>query len=425
MSDGVSIGKLLALLQYGARFPDFPENFTLPSLDPNYVPPQNHVRLERFCYFMLALAVVTVLLRLWIRYFKQPTKLGLDDWLMIPALIFAVGLIVDEILLLKIGGVGQHVYDIPYPQFAVSQKLEFAGVLLYYVSIYFVRISIAAFHYRLVGGTSSRQRKIIKITGVILTLVFIAATLTYSFSCTPIAAIWDMDIRLSSFKQLNISAIVLFYSICYTILDIWLLALPIHIVWSLQLPLETKVKVTCIFFLGGVACVGSIIKCIGIYSTFDSFDPTWNCLFFMIGSIIEVGFGIVSASMPALNFLIVAATPYLFRCFRSETTLKGGVAEATQITSPTITRNMWSGDDYDPGNSTEVASTRRTKIYKRMKFESFQEGETSKDYESMAGFDMEMHGSSQSRDRLKSVGHANKLTADNVNDLSWLDFSKD
>jgi hypothetical protein len=85
--DELSASLALRLQQYTASFPDFPKNFTLPSLqDPNYVPPKRARGPLVFCYASISLATVLVLLRLYVRKFSQ-MKFGLDDWLIIPALV--------------------------------------------------------------------------------------------------------------------------------------------------------------------------------------------------------------------------------------------------------------------------------------------------------------------------------------------------
>jgi hypothetical protein len=77
--------KLIALLNYASKFPDFPKNFSPPSLtDPNYVPPTNYTGLEVFAYVMAPLTTIAVISRLWIRKRVKGMLFGWDDWLAIP-----------------------------------------------------------------------------------------------------------------------------------------------------------------------------------------------------------------------------------------------------------------------------------------------------------------------------------------------------
>jgi len=88
-----------------------------------------------------------------------------------------------------------------------------------------------------------------------------------------------------------------------------LLILPIHTIWSLKLPIQTRIGVTWVFVFGGVACCGAILKACYIYDTLDTFDPVWHGINFVAGAVIEVGFGVISSSMPALNHVIVVTLP--------------------------------------------------------------------------------------------------------------------
>src|ERR1700712_405537 len=82
-----------------------------------------------------------------------------------------------------------------------------------------------------------------------------------------------MDVRLAGFTQVNLSLEIFILTIFYLLMDLWLLILPLHTIWSLQLPLRTRIGVAWVFIFGGVACAGAILKTVDIYPVFHSYDP--------------------------------------------------------------------------------------------------------------------------------------------------------
>src|ERR1700753_1705432 len=122
--EGQDPKRLLQFLQYASQFPDYPKNFTPPGLlDPNYVPPTNYVRLERYTYAMGAIMTIVVLARLWIRKRIKVMVFGWDDWLAIPGLVLSLGLFAVVILLVRIGGAGRHVYDVSFDRIEKTQQV--------------------------------------------------------------------------------------------------------------------------------------------------------------------------------------------------------------------------------------------------------------------------------------------------------------
>jgi len=300
--------RIVQFLNYASTFPDFPKNFTPPWLtDPNYVAPANYARLESFTYVMAVLSTVVVVARLYIRKRIKGMVFGWDDWLAIPGLILALGLFAVVILLIRIGGAGRHVYDVSFQRIEKTQQLEFAGLMIYYLAIFVIRMSITAFLYRLMGATSRFKRMLLHGTVVLLVLELLVQVFAYVFAYKPISANWDMNTRLDGYTtHLNITLEIFILSILYLLTDIWLLILPVHTIWKLQLSLQTRIGVTWIFVFGGVACAGAIVKACYIYPTLYSFDPLWRGIPFVAGAVIEVSFGVISSSMPALNHLIVS-----------------------------------------------------------------------------------------------------------------------
>jgi len=145
--------------------------------------------------------------------------------------------------------------------------------MIYFAAIFLIRLSITAFMYRFIGLTSDIKRMLLHVTAAILAAQFLVQVIAYVFSCKPISAAWDINVRLAGFSSINVPLEIFILTIFYLLMDVWLLVFPLHTIWSLSLPLRTRMAVTWVFIFGGVACAGAILKTAHVYSVFDSYDP--------------------------------------------------------------------------------------------------------------------------------------------------------
>ena len=161
------------------------------------------------------------------------------------------------------------------PKPILTNQLQFAGIQIYMTAILFIRLSITALLYNLIGPTSRVKIWLLHVTVGILIAEWVTQILAFTFATKPISAAWDMDVRLSGFKNtVNLPLEVFILTIFYLIMDVWLLIVPIHTIWTLQLPLRKRIGVSCIFIFGGVACAGAVVKTVYIYPVLDSYDAT-------------------------------------------------------------------------------------------------------------------------------------------------------
>jgi hypothetical protein len=110
------------------------------------------------------------------------------------------------------------------------------------------------------------------------------------FANSPVSAGWDMNVRIDGFKRvINLGLEIFVLTIFCVLLDVWLLVLPVSTIWSLQLPLRTRISVSFCFVFCGVACAGAVLKTLYIYPVFNSYDSTCKTLiyFFLFLSILR------------------------------------------------------------------------------------------------------------------------------------------
>jgi hypothetical protein len=133
---------LLLVWAYDATFSDFPPGFYPPLyVDATYVPPDRSRAVLLVGIIGISVATVVVIARLAIRVFYRRLKLGLDDILIIPALvcsksilfvlntyylyqIVTIGYVTCDLLAIPLAGLGHHSYDITYSQLMHSQLVR-------------------------------------------------------------------------------------------------------------------------------------------------------------------------------------------------------------------------------------------------------------------------------------------------------------
>jgi len=105
--------------------------------------------------------------------------------------------------------------------------------------------------------------------------MYIAPLLLATLSTRPIAAAWDLEVRLAGYTDIiNLPLEITVMAIINLVIDLWLLALPIHSVLSLQMPLQKRIGVTAIFLIGAVGCAGAVVKLVFLSPTLNSYDST-------------------------------------------------------------------------------------------------------------------------------------------------------
>jgi hypothetical protein len=266
---------LASLLQYEEHFPDFPKNFTLPPglMGSNYKAPNHANAALVFTWIMIIVNPIMVFARLYVR--KAKNSLGLDDWIIIPALVCSTAVLAIEIYEMICKDIGPHVYDINPLGAVGAQQREFAGIVLYFFAVYFIKMSIVAFLYRLFGTISKSMKLLLVFTAVFYSLLLVSSVFAYVFSCFPVAASWEILVRfLPSTHCVNIYAMMVSLACVQLAGDCWLLILPIPLIWRLKLSLPRRIGFGCIMSIGAFACLGAFFKVYGMRGVFDSWDPS-------------------------------------------------------------------------------------------------------------------------------------------------------
>ncbi|KXJ89363.1 hypothetical protein Micbo1qcDRAFT_235195 [Microdochium bolleyi] len=235
---------------------------------------------------------------------------GVDDWLMIPCVVFSIPLTVLSGLLVRYG-LGKDIWMIEN-QDNITEILYiyFWDELLYLAIIPLTKISILAFYLRIFPRKEFRIMTYVLIVGNVLYLVVFE--LITVFQCTPIEGAWlhwDGEFEATC-RNLNLQAWVA-AAVCL-VLDIATIVLPLPELWRLSMSWKKKLQVLSMFCVGFFVSLVAILRLQYLLAFGHGGNVTMDFVEIGIWSTIEVSVGIICACMPALRSLLSLAMPQVF-----------------------------------------------------------------------------------------------------------------
>ena len=157
---------------------------------------------------LLAVALALVSLRLFLRLVLQRTRLTLSDWLLIASGIDGIALFATDAAAYRLGGMDDYDPDAPPAPEAEQirlMKITFAGNYLYDTGIYFPKLALLAFYYRLIPPTMPLLRKVLYVATVLTVVFAITTCFVDTFWCgSNVPVNWDPEGSCSSFESMEI-----------------------------------------------------------------------------------------------------------------------------------------------------------------------------------------------------------------------------
>lgn len=256
-----------------------------------------------------ALATVLVLARFITRVH---TNVGLkaDDWAIVIALLIAWGEFVTNVICGH-NGLGRHLITVTPNEAIVLEKALYANVLVFPIAICIIQLSILLFYVRVFTLRDARFKIALLVCAGLSVGVCVSQVFPTIFQCSPIAYSWDKAIVGG--HCINVHVMWIAQDILFLVLDIYVVVLPLPMIWNLQITRPEKIAVSGMFLLGSFIAVVNLIRLPQlIYVGPD--DLTYSDVGAAIWSQAEVCLGIVAACLPCLR-------PLMFLLF---TTLKSG-----------------------------------------------------------------------------------------------------
>ncbi|KAI9660212.1 MAG: hypothetical protein M1831_003519 [Alyxoria varia] len=204
------------------------------------------------------------------------------------------------------GGSGQHVLDIEMdPEqdglevLVTALKNYFAAALVWAPATCLCKCSILVLYMELFP--TQRFRYAVFATLGLVVAFFIGQILTAVLICRPVALQWDKSIhgQCGSVVGQQIALAVV-----NMVIDAIIVALPMPVVWHLQMPVKKKIGISSMFALGLIICIMNAAR-IAIVVLADQEDFTYTLVDVGVFSGLEIWFGVIAACVPTLGPLFV------------------------------------------------------------------------------------------------------------------------
>ncbi|KAI1498013.1 hypothetical protein F5X99DRAFT_394875 [Biscogniauxia marginata] len=284
-----------------------------PGVEPNFVDPISHDRgniaLHTVCIILVTLSVA---MRLYTRIYITKIKVDIDDYLCILSYCLTVSF---SGLMFKCysKGIGRHIWDTPALWIFEALKYFTIATYIYILCAASIKLTFLFFYRRLFSIQSSARYFIN--SGIIfvlcLNLGLFFATL---FSCTPVEREWDTTVPGHCIDPVILPWLS---GASSSATDIYVLVLPIPLVWNLKMGIRYKLKVLAVFSIGAFSCAASLVRLGATPILHSSHDATWNLSYISLWATLEVNVGIICACLMLLPAFLDRHFPTKTKSFLS------------------------------------------------------------------------------------------------------------
>ncbi|KAF3064629.1 hypothetical protein GL218_02476 [Daldinia childiae] len=237
-------------------------------------------------------------LRLWSRHILQ-TTLAFNDYMAIVAMILTGAMLSTLVLASFIGGLGYHVEELLmtapllYDRFL---KLFLAAEILWAAANSSVKFSILSLYTSIFPNPKFAY--ICYATMVINMAYLVGVTLQTFLVCKPFPYTWDKSIQDGKCTGQLMAFIVT--GIINLALDIFVVLLPMPMLFQLNMSLARKSVIVIMFSVGAVIWVVSLLRIVTLFKL-DIEDPTYSATTNNIYSALEPALGVINACVPTIK----------------------------------------------------------------------------------------------------------------------------
>ncbi|MCJ1339965.1 hypothetical protein MMC09_005257 [Bachmanniomyces sp. S44760] len=248
------------------------------------------------------LAVIFVVARIATRL-RTKVPLKWDDHLIVIAL---VGNIISCVAVIKEAqhGLGKHLLSVTsFEDQTAIQYWVYVAEILFAITITLVQLSFCFFYSRIFTLVSRKFTIALYTCGGLAIVVGLVNLFPTIFQCSPVAFAYDKSIPGGKCIQQRIMFVV--EDVLLLVVDLFVVALPLPMIWGLQMPRAEKVAISGMFLLGGFVAVVNLIRLPKlIYINID--DLTWENTGAAVWTQAETCLGIVAACLPCLRPILRA-----------------------------------------------------------------------------------------------------------------------
>ncbi|KAK4501881.1 hypothetical protein PRZ48_007690 [Zasmidium cellare] len=257
------------------------------------------------------------------------SQLWWDDAVMTFAMALVIPLSILSVDLANLG-LGKDIWTLPFENITAILKVYYADEDLYLSALPAIKISMCLTYLRIFD--SQRFRYIVYFVIGLNLCYGIAFVLVSVFQCWPISFAWTHWHGETVGRCNNINAQGWASAAFNVILDIIVLALPMPMLWKMQLNKRKKFLVMLMFGVGGFVTVVSILRLQVLIEFGDSSNLTWHYTAVGYWSTIELHAAVVCACMPSIRNIIRRFLPRLMGSTYEESKRTGN---GTGLSGPT------------------------------------------------------------------------------------------
>ncbi|KAK6510496.1 hypothetical protein TWF506_009602 [Arthrobotrys conoides] len=255
-------------------------------------------------FVLLGIATIFVILRLYCRYFLIH-RVGADDWFITIGIAAEWALVVMNYFQIQYG-TGRHITTVTIDGLIPTLRYWFAYQILYPLVLLFIKLSILAFYIKI--SPQRWYRNTVYAVGIFVIAWSITFIFAYIFECPRPSTVWSLD-----FPRGCVNLPALYYSTASINIasDLIILLLPIPVLQKLQINKQRKWALIAIFSVGVVAVAGSVARLWSLWKYQHTVDVSYDAIFILLFSHIEINLAIMCACAPALKPLFKSfATPF-------------------------------------------------------------------------------------------------------------------
>jgi hypothetical protein len=202
----------------------------------------------------LAVATLMVSVRLYTRWFLV-RQVGLDDYLATITLVLIYGVGIG-MALNTTNGLGKHMSSLDDEEVFFYKRSFYASIILYTTALLAVKTTLLTQYYRLFSVQSMRS---LYLTAFVLVVTWsVSQVFLAAFACMPVSAFWDTT--ASGAKCLPTLPLLYSNAAGNIATEVAVLALPLPVLGSLNLPRSQRMMLIGVFSLGFVTVIISIIR---------------------------------------------------------------------------------------------------------------------------------------------------------------------
>lgn len=259
----------------------------------------------------LVIALSFVGMRFWCRG-RILHVLGAEDWLILAAVIFSMGL-TGSAIEQAARGAGQHTWLQDWFQGLPMQRAAWYGILFYWMSLECTKLSILLLYRRFFTMPWARWLNYLVLAITVGVGIYLGVTVFTA--CTPLEAFWNWGLFLVPGTTCRDGRTWWTNAGLHIFTDVVIIILPLPVLSHLRLPRRQKFALFGVFTLGAFVVAISIYRLVYLITMESNPPPDWdnsyNQAFLTFWTTVEVNASICCACVVTLKPLAMRVFPKL------------------------------------------------------------------------------------------------------------------